>query len=99
MELDSGNGGTVLVARHNAELFGLKPDEEGPQSGNVRVTDNVAVGSNHIFTPDMIMDGNLGMPFLHEWIITVDLRTGQAWIVPNDDAGPAPSPVLPASGD
>lgn len=95
MELDSGNGGTVLVAKHNASLFGLQADAEGPQSGHFKVTDGVDIESQHMFTPDMIMDGNLGMPFLHDWIITLDLREGRGWIVENPDAGPAPQATLP----
>ncbi|RYD44362.1 MAG: hypothetical protein EOP63_05820 [Sphingomonadales bacterium] len=97
MELDSGNGGTVLIAKHNAELFGLDPKEEGRQSVRFDVADGVEIRSDHAFTPDMIMDGNLGMPFLHNWIITVDLAAGRAWIARNPEAGTAPSPVLPAA--
>ncbi|MBY4636005.1 hypothetical protein K5P26_02480 [Sphingopyxis sp. XHP0097] len=96
MELDSGNGGTVLVAKHNAALFGLQPDTEEPQSGHFQVAEGVNLQSEHMFTPDMIMDGNLGMPFLHDWIITLDLREGRGWIVRNPEAGPAPKPALPS---
>lgn len=95
MELDSGNGGTVLVAKHNASLFGLQADAEGPQSGHFKVADGVEIESQHMFTPDMIMDGNLGMPFLHDWIITLDLREGRGWIIRNPEAGPAPKAALP----
>lgn len=96
MELDSGNGGTILVAKHNAALFGLQTDAEGPQSGHLEVAEGVDVQSEHIFTPDMIMDGNLGMPFLHDWIITLDLSDGRGWIIRNPEAGPAPKAVLPS---
>ena len=32
--------------------------------------------------PDLIMDGNLGMPFLRHWVITLDLQAGTGWIAP-----------------
>lgn len=97
MELDSGNGGTVLIAKHNAELFGLSAQEDGPQPVRFHVAEGIEVRSEHAFSPDMIMDGNLGMPFLHNWIITVDLNGGGAWIAPNPDAEIAPSPVAQAA--
>ncbi|AHE55828.1 hypothetical protein NX02_20935 [Sphingomonas sanxanigenens DSM 19645 = NX02] len=82
MELDSGNGGTVLVARHVAEAFGLDPVAEGKQTARFAITPAVTVNSADAFTPDMIMDGNLGMPFLKNWILTFDLKDGSAWIAP-----------------
>lgn len=32
------------------------------------------------FTPDMKLDGNLGMPFLRDRIITPGLQAGRLWI-------------------
>jgi hypothetical protein len=40
------------------------------------------VRTTDAFTPDLIMDGNLGMPFLRNWVITLDLQAGTAWIAP-----------------
>ena len=35
------------------------------------------------FAPDkMILDGNLGMPFLRKWAVTVDLKNGRLWLAP-----------------
>jgi hypothetical protein len=28
------------------------------------------------------MDGNLGMPFLRNWVVTLDLQAGTGWIAP-----------------
>ena len=62
MELDTGNGGTVLVAKPYAKFFGLDPDKEGPQQADFPVSADFRAKGN-AFTPDMIIDGNLGMPF------------------------------------
>jgi hypothetical protein len=44
----------------------------------------------------LAIDGNLGMPFLRRWLITVDLASGRGWIAPNtSQAAPAPEPPLP----
>ncbi|WP_062767791.1 hypothetical protein [Sphingopyxis terrae] len=77
-------------------LFGLQADAEAPQSGHFKVADGVEIESQHMFTPDMIMDGNLGMIFLHDWIITLDLREGRGWIIRNPEARPAPKAALPS---
>jgi len=41
------------------------------------------------FTPDMILDGNLGMPFLKDKAVTLDLALGRLWIARSSQA---PSP-------
>jgi hypothetical protein len=82
MELDSGNGGTVLVSKPVASLVGLDSSVAGRQAADFAVADGIRVNSSDAFTPDMIMDGNLGMPFLRDWVITVDLRAGFGWIAP-----------------
>lgn len=79
MELDSGNGGTLLISKVYAELFGLDPKAEGPQAADFAVSDTLRAQGN-AFTPDMILDGNLGMPFLKDKIVTLDLTTARLWI-------------------
>ena len=78
-ELDTGNGGTILVSQPYASLVGLDPQAEGPQSADFPVAPGLRARGN-AFTPDMILDGNLGMPFLRDKIITLDLQTGRLWI-------------------
>ena len=96
MELDSGNGGTVLVSKPYAALVGLDSAAAGPQHGEFDLLPGVRVTTDRAFTPDMIIDGNLGMPFLRRWLITVDLASGRAWIAPNPSAAAsAPEPALP----
>lgn len=81
MELDSGNGGTILVSKPYANLFKLDAAQAGPQevdfaldpAGTLRV-------QGRAFTPDMVIDGNIGMPFLKDVAVTLDLAAGRLWI-------------------
>jgi hypothetical protein len=82
MELDSGNGGTVLVSKPVASLVGLDSAVAVRQAVDFAVAEGVRVRTTDAFTPDLIMDGNLGMPFLRNWVITLDLQAGTAWIAP-----------------
>jgi hypothetical protein len=82
LELDSGNGGTVLVSKPVAALVGLDSSVAGRQAADFPVADGVRVRTTDAFTPDLIMDGNLGMPFLRNWVLTLDLQSGTGWIAP-----------------
>jgi hypothetical protein len=93
-ELDSGNGGTVLVRRSNAAYLGLDSTAAGPGAGEFALLPSVRVKTDRLFTPDMIIDGNLGMPFLRNWVVTLDLAASRAWIAPTA-AKLAPMPPLP----
>lgn len=79
MEIDSGNGGTILVSKAYATLFGLDPAREGPQEASFDIAPGLHV-EGRAFTPDMILDGNIGMPFLKGVVVTVDLREGRMWM-------------------
>jgi hypothetical protein len=89
MELDSGNGGTVLVSKPVADLVGLDSSAAGRQVADFPVTDDVRVRTTDAFTPDLIMDGNLGMPFLRHWVVTLDLQSGTGWIAPAAESSAA----------
>lgn len=78
-ELDSGNGGTLLVAKPYATLFGLDPAASGPQPADFEVATGIRA-KGMAFTPDLGIDGNLGMPFLKDWVLTLDLAEGRAWL-------------------
>jgi hypothetical protein len=95
MELDSGNGGTILVSKPVAALVGMDPKQDGKQPAHFTVAKGVVADTAEAFSPDMIMDGNLGMPFLRNWVVTFDLKDGRAWIgkppVPPKPAAPLPS--------
>ncbi|WP_298810414.1 aspartyl protease family protein [uncultured Sphingomonas sp.] len=101
LELDSGNGGTLLVARPLLKSFNLKEvTGEGPQEGRFKVAEGVEA-AGLIFSPDIVIDGNLGMPFLKHWIVTMDLANGRVWFRRNPVAAPdgmgAPPPVEPVN--
>lgn len=87
-ELDSGNGGTLLVSKPYAALFGLDPSVEGPQPLDVEVAPGIRA-HGIAFAPDLTIDGNLGMPFLKDWILTLDLARGRAWLQPTKATPPA----------
>lgn len=79
MELDSGNGGSLLVSESYATLFGLDPTKERPQEADFPVAGAMRA-KGLASTPNMILDGNLGMPFLRSKVVTFDLANGRTWI-------------------
>jgi hypothetical protein len=83
MELDSGNGGTILVAKPYAEALGLDPAVEGEQQARFDVAPGFPA-RGRAFTPDMLLEGNLGMPFLKDKAVTLDLAAGRAWLAHAD---------------
>ncbi|MES2096039.1 MAG: hypothetical protein V4459_04715 [Pseudomonadota bacterium] len=91
-ELDSGNGGTVLVSKPVAALLGMDPANDGKQPADFAVVGDIRATTADAFSPDMIMDGNLGMPFLRNWVVTLDLANGLAWI---GKPATAPTPAIP----
>lgn len=81
MELDTGNGGTLVIGKHMAPLFGLRTDTEKPQPVRFALTQGIEV-SGTARTPDLIMDGNISNQFLKDWNLTLDLAHGRAWLAP-----------------
>lgn len=81
MELDSGNGGSAVVANHIAPLIGLKPDLSTPELAHFVLANGIAVECL-TRTRDLIMDGNIGAQFLNNWNLTLDLKQGRAWLSP-----------------
>jgi hypothetical protein len=98
-EVDSGNGGTLLVSREYAALFGLDPQAAGPQHARIEVAPGI-LAEGLAFTPAMNIDGNLGMPFLKDWVVTLDLSAGRMWLRRSSTPPPAGMgvpPPLPAA--
>ena len=78
LTLDSGAGGVSLIAKEYAELFGLDPNAKD-QRLKYEVAPGVTIDSPVLVT-DMIMDGNLGQPFMSQYVITFDLAHSRLWI-------------------
>jgi hypothetical protein len=101
LELDSGNTGPNLISRPLLNEVGLDPMASGGQPATLRLADGVAV-SGPIYGPDLVIDGNLGMSFLKDWVVTFDLATGRVWLqrsaaLPPRGLGdlPPPPPAMP----
>jgi len=76
--LDSGAGGVSLISKDHAALFGLDPAAK-EQRLRYEVAPGVRVDSPVLVT-DLIMDGNLGQPFMSRYRITLDLAGGRLWL-------------------
>ena len=83
LTLDSGAGGVSLIAKEYAEAFALKTSEQ-EQRLTVEIAKGVVVDSPVLVT-DMIMDGNLGQPFLSQYVITLDLGASRMWIAAREE--------------
>lgn len=80
MELDSGNaGGAYIVAKYLAPMFRLDPGKSSPQPVRFEVAGGIPVEGKALAL-DLIKDGNLGAPFFKQWVLTVDLASGRAWL-------------------
>lgn len=78
MILDSGAGGVSLFDKRMAASFGLDPEVK-QQTLHYEVAPGIMADSPAMVT-DMIMDGNLGQPFLSQYVLTMDLAHERAWL-------------------
>lgn len=78
MNIDTGAGGVSLISKEYAPSLGLDPEKKEQQL-KFQLSPEVTIGGPVMVT-DMIMDGNLGQPFLSNYIITLDLLHGRMWI-------------------
>jgi hypothetical protein len=92
-EVDSGNGGTILIAKPYAAVFGFDADK-GPQEGKIDIGQGIAA-EGLVFPAGITLDGNLGMPFLKNYIVTIDLAKGRLWLKQNPTRPPAGMGVPP----
>ena len=80
MNIDTGAGGVSLISKEYAPSLGLDPNKKEQQL-NFQLSPAVTIGGPVMVT-DMIMDGNLGQPFLSQYTVTLDLAHGRIWIGP-----------------
>ena len=77
LNIDTGAGGVSLISNDHSKIFGLDPNKK-EQSIDFPLGDGVTIGGP-VMLADMIMDGNLGQPFLSRYVITIDLKNGRIW--------------------
>jgi hypothetical protein len=75
--LDSGAGGVSLISKDHAAIFGLDANRKEQQL-KFEAAPGIAIDSP-VMLADMIMDGNLGQPFMSQYVITLDLAHGRMW--------------------
>ena len=78
LNIDTGAGGVSIFSKEYASLFGLGDAEKG-QDVNYRIDEEIKITGPAMVT-DMIMDGNLGQPFLANYVLTLDLKAGRLWL-------------------
>ena len=81
LELDCGSTGALVVGKHVAALLGLDPAIQKGQSVDMTLVGGPKI-SGKVLVEDMILDGNIGVPALSAWIVTLDLANERAWIAP-----------------
>lgn len=81
MELDSGNGGSTVVANYIAPLLHFPQNLTTARDGSFRLQNGIEVRAP-VRTRDLIMDGDIGARFLNNWELTADLRASRAWLQP-----------------
>jgi len=80
-ELDCGSDGALIVNRAVAAALGLDPAATHSQPVNLALAPQVQLqGSAQV--QDLVVDGNIGMPILRQWVITMDLAHERLWLSP-----------------
>lgn len=79
LELDCGSTGALVIGKHVADLLGLDPAVQKGQSVEMALTGGPKI-SGKVLVEDMILDGNIGVPALEQWVVTLDLANERAWI-------------------
>ena len=81
LELDCGSVGALVLAKHVAPVLGLDPETKSGQSAELSLVGGPKFGGK-VLVEDMILDGNIGLPVLETWVVTLDLANERAWIAP-----------------
>ena len=83
MELDSGGGSSFIIANHIAPLLKLDSVSKAKQQVSFVLAGKIPVIAPARTMSHMIMDGNINVPFLEKWDVTLDLAAGRAWVTPS----------------
>jgi hypothetical protein len=83
MEIDCGSDATVVVGKHAATALGLDSNVKGAQALTMALAGGVPVRTTATVR-DLIMDGNIGVPVLESWVLTLDLARQRMWIAPRE---------------
>jgi len=81
LELDSGSVGALVIGKHVADVLGLDPAVKEGQSVETTLVGGPKVAGK-VLIEDLILDGNIGLPVLAQWLVTLDLANERAWIAP-----------------
>lgn len=88
MQLDAGSDAPLLIPPSSATAMGLDSAQAG-QAAELRLTGVAGGEVSHpvqLRVRDMIIDGNIGIPVLKDWIMTFDLAEGRLWVRPTSPA-------------
>ena len=80
--LDSGAGGVLLISKDHAAMLGLDPAVEEPRNHRFDLAPGVPVEGLTV-TPEMMLTGNLGMPFMKDYVLTFDFPNQRLWVKRN----------------
>ncbi len=82
MQLDAGSDAPLQLAPSSAAALGLDPAQQSQPALLTLATNNGSPLTHHTTarTRDMIIDGNIGLPVLKAWTITLDLAAERMWI-------------------
>lgn len=88
MELDTGSGGSTVVANDIAPLLGMPIGLSNPTEYDFALANGIVV-KTPVRTRPLIIDGDIGARFLNDWILTLDLAKSRAWLTPYSSSGSA----------
>jgi len=88
MQLDAGSDAPLLIPPSSAAAMGLDA-AQARQAAELRLTGVAGGEVSHpvqLRVRDMIIDGNIGLPVMKDWIMTFDLAEGRLWVQPTPPA-------------
>lgn len=88
MQLDAGSDAPLLIPPSSATALGLDP-AQARQSSTLTLTGVAGGEVSHpvlLRVRDMIIDGNVGIPVLKDWVMTFDLANSRLWVRPVQSA-------------